>query len=189
MSTDEFETIRNRIATIQSIADSCSQEYRVACFSILLQNLFQGSVSSGQGVRKSEDKASSSAPPTSIHPRAARWLTESAIGDRISEVLDLESGQILTTRLGANQAAQSRTIAALMCVHAAMSTGEFKVPKEAHRELCRTSGALDASNYAATMRNFTVDGRKVFLEQDSYWVLAPEGMRWATECILGAIGS
>lgn len=168
---DEIERI---LPSIQKVAESCKNSFQEKCFELLLGYAL-GSYDSNTGVGLGT-VASTSA-------KYRHFLEQHGIEPAgLTQLLDFESGEILTRELGRNRAEVQRGIASLIALWHCAQDDEFTIPRDELDRHCTTFDALD-EHLARNLRRTIVDGSRVFIEHEGNWRLSAPGEAYLARVI------
>ncbi len=190
-------TLPKIVAVANGVEDA---EYRVAVFERLLDAVLQDA--RGIGVVRLSS-TSPAAPPSPVAPpfgsstsgpvtngagRFEQFLRDYSISrDALVNVLDLESGQVLTRNLGGNKATKQRKLAALHSLINAAKTGSFYVSRDELVKACSDNAAYDTSNFSANMKQFEFNGAVVFTPDENGYKISRPGEAFVADVVKSSL--
>ena len=94
----------------------------------------------------------------------------------VGQMVELESGDVLVSNLGASNSEIQRSLAALLALRGAATEGSFRFSKSLLREQCQNFGVYDTNNFTAYMKKAEFGGARLFLEKGETWELTSPGL-------------
>jgi len=186
--------VRDRLSDIEEVAKKADPAYQPIVFGRLLEVVIQDARVTRQPA-KTEPPASGGAPSPTVTPdagngRFAQFLRDYGISlETLANVIDLDSGVVLTRNLGTTKAEKTRRIAALLALVNARKSGAFIVGREELVRVCEENAAYDIANFARHMKGVEFNGAVVFTpEGDGYKVSRP-GEAFIADVIKGAMSA
>lgn len=126
-------------------------------------------------------------------PGGGRWLRflgEHGISaDRLTSIVDLESGHVLARNLGGSRAETQRKLAALIALRNAFRTGEFTISREELVEVCKDHAVYDSSNFASNMAGVEFAGSVVFIRTELGYRVSVPGEAYVADVVRNLLGS
>lgn len=187
-----MNAVRDRIPAIEDVAKKADAAYQPIVFGRLLEVVIQdargGWVSPKAAEAPPANRAASAGVETGSGP-FARWLGDYAITlESLGNVVDLESGVVLTRNLGSSKADKERRLAALLALVNAHKNGAFYVSREELVRACEEHAAYDTANFARHMKGVEFNGATVFTpEGDGYKVSRP-GEAFVADVVKSSLG-
>jgi hypothetical protein len=187
MKPEWFDTIEEQLPEIEKIVGKVDEKYREKLFEILVAHAIE--TSSGTITRKD-----SVSPPVAAGgketQRFSRFLAKYNLSkENIEQLIDLQSGTLLRTDLGKKTAEIQRAIAVLLSIKHCALENEFNIPREELRELCKTHGTLDASNFASIMKKTVFKGKVVFSPTENGWRIPAVSEDYIADMVKGWISN
>jgi|GEM_PF-2870835 len=103
--------------------------------------------------------------------------------EMLANIVDFETGHVLTRSLGNAKADKQRRLAALLAVINAKRSGTFYVGKDDLVRVCNEHAALDTSNFTATMRRTVYKGAAVFSADENGYRVSRPGEEFVADVI------
>lgn len=187
-----LEKIERALPKIQSLALSCKEPFQQKCFELLLLAALQcerpdyqpappkqNSVSQG---KKSNDNI----PFTIEYQKFLEHFNLSH--EKISNLMDFESGKIYTKKFGASVSSRQRLIASFLAILHCAKDGNLIVPKEELRQQCESFSSYDSKNFVKIMKTTTTNNQAiVFDDKGDFWKVTPPGEEYIKEMIVGIL--
>jgi hypothetical protein len=93
-----------------------------------------------------------------------KFLTDYKIdSSALSNIVDIESGQVLARTLHSTRSESQRRLAALLSVAAAHRTGDFAISRDQLVDACKAHGVYDSANFASNMTT-DYNGSVIFIK-------------------------
>jgi hypothetical protein len=172
---EEWIAIENEVKEIVKVCETCPETYRLKCFEILMMGFTNSGASGSIETPKPKNLVKALVPQTKVGTEFVTFLKGINLSiEEISQVVDLESGNILTRNFPSDKATIQRQIAALIAICHVYKEGDPVVPKEELKNWCNKFGALDTGNFTAIMKNAKHGTTAIFVETENGWkVTAP----------------
>jgi hypothetical protein len=187
-----LEKIDSVLPEIKKVVNNCDEPYRQTCFEILLTYALNSDL-----IQKSpEQKGPEKRYITSIEkPRIAssnskfeKFLIDNSIShDSIDNLIDLNSGDIISTKLGKKGSDTTRIIAVLISLWHFSKEGEFSFKLTELVDKTKPYG-VGCHNHKRDLRKASFEGKKVFLEDGEIWKIAIPTQGYVIKTIKELIG-
>lgn len=160
-----YDTLKEEIKVIASIAGTVPEPFRHRCFELLLENLLAVSRPATStvpppvaSVPRAEPVANASAPVTDALPTPAQvrvFIQKTGVTlQQLGAVVTVADGEVHFLREPApGKIAQGQVQwALLLALKNGLSTNSFSVDPEAVRSICQDKGFYDKANFAKTFK-------------------------------------
>lgn len=171
------------IPEIMKVAEKCDEPYKQKCFEILLSHALRA-----EGVQVLRpDQPGGVAVPVSVGVASRKfdmflkqnnWTVET-----IGNLVDLESGEILTMGLGSKRTEVQRKLAVLVAIHGLCKHGELIIPRDHLKKSCVRQGVYDQANFSKNMRTARIKNSVVFVEDASGWKVTGPGEAFVVDTL------
>lgn len=181
---DWLQNIEDLLPAIMDVVKKCDEPFQPKCFEVLLEAVLRTP-------EHERHKAPATVPGGVIlRPSGAGKVLQDLLSkanldqDGLANLIDLETGDVLVTNLGANKAQMQRTIAILIAIRHLVVDGNLRVPKDELIAQCRRAGAYDEGNFAGHMATAkTGAGVLVFVKDGDGWRVSPPGHAYLIETL------
>lgn len=169
--------LRVIVSEIETLAKTFDEKFQVACFEILLSHsLENGRVALGEDIIRNGDATSNSVEGSTLKKLGVTR-------EELARLIDLDSGEILITKLGKTKRERQRMIALLISAHHYATHGKFSIPKAELIEKCKHFDAYDPTNFSKPMKGTSAGGIRVFVPENGDWKVSGPGETVVAETV------
>lgn len=104
--------------------------------------------------------------------------------ERLHEIVDLHSGEILVSNLGQGPSEMQWTLASLLAIVELNRSGKMAVDREELKERCKAYGFYDADSFSTYMRRAKQGNSLVFLKEENGWRVVKPGEPFVADRVL-----
>jgi hypothetical protein len=188
-----MNAVAERLKAIEGVVKKADPVYQPILYGRLLEVVIEDargahSASPAMGAGAGRGTAPSTHAADAGTGRFGQFLGDYSISlEALGNVVDLESGIVLTRNLGSTKAEKQRRLAALLALVNAHKLGNFFVGREELVRACDEHAAFDTANFARYMKGVVFNGAVVFTpEADGYKVSRP-GEAYIAEVVKGSL--
>lgn len=95
--------------------------------------------------------------------------------DRLHEIVNIHSGEILVSNLGQGPSEKQWTLASLLAIVELCRSGKMAVDREELKEKCKAYGFYDGDSFSTYMRRAKQGNSLVFLKEENGWRVVKPG--------------
>lgn len=196
MPFDWKKQIEVELPEILRISKKCDEKFQQKCFELILSRALHSTLPElSSNFAEDNDVPPQKVPTTRpvenateksgaiIDVKFNRFLSENSLSfDVINNLIDLESGQILSTKLGGKGSDINRNVAVLLSLWNFSKNGIFSVSMSKLKEKTKEYG-VEFHNQPRDLRNASFEGRKVYIENGDEWKIPTQNQGYVVETI------
>lgn len=188
-----LEKINSLLPEIKNVVNNCDESYRQKCFEILLTYALNSDAIQNypdqKGPERREMTLTKKPQITSSHSKFEKFLMDNNISlDSINNLIDLNSGDIIRTKLGKKGTDTTRIIAVLISLWNFSKEGEFSFKLTDLVNKTKPYG-VGCHNHKRDLRKASFEDKKVFLEDGEIWKIAVPAQGYVIKTIKELTGS
>ncbi len=184
-ATGWLASVETLIPEVQRLAKTCDERFQAIAFQLLLERVLKEFASP----RLSEEHHPGNGDGTArvAHGTGASLSRLGMAKGDLGRLVDLETGEILVTRLGKTKSERQRKIAMLVAAFHYATEGKFRVPRTELMERCKHFDAYDSSNFTKPMKGTEAGGIRLFVEDKDDWKISGPGESFVASTIKGLL--